>query len=219
MKTNTFNATIISVLALSMAVLMVTVITMNNERSENLEIMTQLSKQGGNLEKEVASHEKYRNEESQRLAFADFKENVFRLRFPRFAKIAKNVYDKSKELKFNPYLTMAIIQVESGFDPYAVSTAGAYGLMQVNYSVWKNALDIDYNRIFEKEYNIELGLRVLRHYLNKSGGNIFRALFRYNNGYKHNNTAYNGKIAATRFFAHRNKIKDEKKTIAKDTLL
>ncbi len=100
---------------------------------------------------------------------------------------------------------MAIIQVESAFDPYAVSSAGAYGLMQINYTVWKDYLSINFNRIFEKEYNIDLGLKVLKHYYDNASGNMFMALFRYNNGYKYNNTKYNGKIIATRFYANKDK--------------
>ena len=47
----------------------------------------------------------------------------------------KSFYRKSRDFGFSPYLIMSLIQVESNFDPYAVSSVGAYGLMQVNYSV------------------------------------------------------------------------------------
>jgi len=47
-----------------------------------------------------------------------------------------------------------------------------------------------------------LGLKVLKHYYDKNAGNMFMALYRYNNGYKFNNQRYNGKIVATKFFSH-----------------
>ena len=107
---------------------------------------------------------------------------------------------------------MSIIQVESDFKPYAVSKAGAYGLMQINYSVWKDELNIRFNRIYEKEYNIELGLKILKHYYDETNGDLLKALFHYNNGYKFNNTAYSGKVISTLFYANKDKApKAEKK--------
>ena len=57
---------------------------------------------------------------------------------PGFAKITDSVFNQSRKHGFNPYLVMAIIFVESRFDRHAVSKAGAYGLMQINYAVWKD---------------------------------------------------------------------------------
>ena len=71
-------------------------------------------------------------------------------------------------------------------------------------------MNIDFSRIFHKEYNINLGLKILKHYYDKSSGNMFMALFRYNNGYKHNNTPLNGKIVATRFLFPSEKRKEKK---------
>ncbi len=62
--------------------------------------------------------------------------------------------------------------------------------MQVRYAVWKDELNIDRSRIFDIEYNIDLGLRILKQYHEVSGGNIRRTLFLYNNGYKYNNSGY-----------------------------
>jgi len=70
-------------------------------------------------------------------------------------------------------------------------------LMQVLYTVWKDELRIDKSRIFDIEYNIDLGLQILRQYHDISGGNIRRALFLYNNGYKYNNSGYLTKVNAS----------------------
>ena len=86
------------------------------------------------------------------------------------------------------------MQVESAFNPLALSTAGAYGLMQVHYAVWKDELQIEKSRIFDIEYNIGLGLKILKQYYDLANGNMDRALFLYNNGYKYNNSGYIAKV-------------------------
>lgn len=193
------------VLALSTAILAASVIELSKEKEANLDTIAKLSSQVSKLETSVGYYTNLIDKEKGEREFRHFKDSVFQLRYPRFSRVSKIVYQKSKEYGFNPYLIMAVIQVESGFDRFAVSTAGAYGLMQVNFNVWKDELDIDYTRIFEPEYNVDLGLKILKHYYKETGGNILKALFRYNNGYKYNNTGYNGKIIATQFYAHKDK--------------
>ncbi|MCX6555310.1 MAG: lytic transglycosylase domain-containing protein, partial [Candidatus Aminicenantes bacterium] len=114
--------------------------------------------------------------------------------FPDFSKIVNITYNKSKIYGFHPNLILAVMQVESGFNPLALSAVGAYGLMQIRYAVWKNELKIDKSRIFDIEYNIGLGLKILKQYCDLSGGDISRALFLYNNGYKYQNTGYLVKV-------------------------
>ena len=101
-----------------------------------------------------------------------------------------------------------LIEVESAFRPYVVSHAGAYGLMQVNYKVWKNEYNIDYSKICDIEYNVELGIKILKRYMKKSNGNILRALHLYNNGYLHNNHKYKYKVLATNFVKDQNLAKN-----------
>jgi len=142
----------------------------------------------------------YYRREAAKTEYLRFSQHVFRIKAPLFTTIAENVFKKSREYGFNPYVIMALIQVESSFKPYAVSSAGAYGLMQVNYSVWKDELEIDFNKIFDIPYNIDLGLRILSHYYRQADDNIYLALYRYNNGYLYNNTSYNRKVMATTFY-------------------
>ena len=188
--------TILFVLITSAAMLMSTMVDLTEQRKDNRDTISQLKEKITALEQGLAYYKK----EKEKIKLYQFKENVFKLKYPDFSKTAKVVFKKSKEYGFSPYLIMALIQVESNFDPFAVSSVGAYGLMQVNYAVWKDELNIDYNRIFEQEYNIDLGLRVLKHYYDEASGNLFTALFRYNNGYKYNNTKYNGRIVSTKFY-------------------
>jgi soluble lytic murein transglycosylase-like protein len=129
-----------------------------------------------------------------RVNFLEYQNAIFQKQFPDFSEIVNITYNKSKMFGFHPNLILAVMQVESAFNPLALSVAGAYGLMQIRYAVWKDELNIDKSRIFDIEYNINLGLQILKQYYDLSGGNIKRALFLYNNGYKYNNTGYLTKV-------------------------
>lgn len=134
--------------------------------------------------------------------FYRFQENVYRLHDPEFVHIADSVFSLSRKHGFSPYLVMAIILVESRFDRRAVSKAGACGLMQVNYSVWKEELKIDRKKLFQIDYNIELGLTILKGYLLETQGDIVRALILYNNGYNSTANNYHEKVLASRYCRH-----------------
>lgn len=119
--------------------------------------------------------------------FLKFVEFGYQARFPVFASILKHTYDICQKKKLNPYNFLPILHIESVFDPLAVSrnSSGfpiAYGVSQVNYNVWKDELDIDINRIFEVEYNIELGAEIFLRYLKEANGDLAKAYFWYNNG-------------------------------------
>lgn len=194
------SITVFIILILFVGLLAVFAVKILREKHTLLEKTAHLNRQVATLKQQVSLFRGKEMEDKETKDVRKFQENAFRLRFPHFTETVGLVFQKSKEYGFNPYLVMAVIQVESNFDPFAVSTAGAYGLMQINYSVWKDELKINFNRIFDKEYNLDLGLKILRHYYDRSAGNLQMALFRYNNGYNFNNTEYNVKIIATRFY-------------------
>ncbi len=142
--------------------------------------------------------EKLANQErEENLDLLEFMNATFRKKFPEFSRIVEVAFRKARRYGFHPNLVLSVIQVESAFNPLAVSAAGAYGLMQVRYSVWRDALAIDKARIFDVDYNIDLGLRILRQYCDASGGNVRRALFLYNNGYLYNNTRYLARVSSS----------------------
>ena len=126
-----------------------------------------------------------------------FKALALKTKYPHFDRIANIIYKKSIEYGFNPELILALVKVESDFNQYAISPAGAYGLMQINYNVWKDYYKIDPNKLFDAEYNIDLGLKILKHYYLESGNNMDKALFRYNNGYLYKNKSYVKKVVST----------------------
>ncbi len=130
----------------------------------------------------------------ERIDLLEYKNATFQKKFPEFSHIVDVAFNKARLYGFNPNLVLSVMQVESAFNPLAVSSAGAYGLMQVRYAVWKDELGIDRSRIFDVEYNIDLGLRILKQYQDIAGGNVRRALFMYNNGYLYNNQGYVAKV-------------------------
>ena len=77
-------------------------------------------------------------------------------------------------------LVLGLIQVESNFRKYAISHAGARGLMQV-MPFWARVIgDGDAGKLFHMQTNLRFGCVILRHYLERGKGNLYLALGRYN---------------------------------------
>ena len=96
--------------------------------------------------------------------------------------ILKNVFceaNRPGELRLPPGLVMALIDVESGFNRYAVSNAGAVGLMQV-MPFWPESLGMRRHQLVRAPENIRMGCAIFRAYLRRENSNIARALARYN---------------------------------------
>jgi len=79
----------------------------------------------------------------------------------------------------DPHLVLAVIDVESKFRKYAVSAAGARGLMQV-MPFWVKELGDPGQNLFHERTNLRYGCTILRHYLDRDNGNLMKALGRYN---------------------------------------
>jgi soluble lytic murein transglycosylase-like protein len=95
--------------------------------------------------------------------------------------ILDHVYCEAKRdprLPLPPALVLALIEVESRFDPWAVSPAGAVGLMQV-MPFWPRQLGVQ-NELVRVAPNIRIGCEILRYYLRAENHNWSRALARYN---------------------------------------
>ncbi len=89
------------------------------------------------------------------------------------------VHYEAKRAGLDPQLVLGLIQVESAFRKYAVSVAGARGLMQV-MPFWVKAIGSEDSNLFHLRTNLRFGCVILRHYLDIENGNLFRALGRYN---------------------------------------
>jgi soluble lytic murein transglycosylase-like protein len=74
---------------------------------------------------------------------------------------------------------LGLIEVESNFRKYAVSSAGARGYMQV-MPFWVKLIGTGEHNLFHLRTNLRYGCVILRHYLDIERGDLFRALGRYN---------------------------------------
>jgi soluble lytic murein transglycosylase-like protein len=94
--------------------------------------------------------------------------------------ILKTVHHQATLAGVQPELVLAIIDVESNFDRFAISSATALGLMQV-MPFWVPELGYkDKNQLFNIETNVLLGCRILKYYLDMERGDLIRGLARYN---------------------------------------
>jgi soluble lytic murein transglycosylase-like protein len=91
----------------------------------------------------------------------------------------KTVYYEAKRAGLDPQMVLGLIQVESGFKKYSVSSAGARGYMQV-MPFWVGLIGSKDNNLFHTRTNLRFGCTILRHYLDIENGDIYRALGRYN---------------------------------------
>ena len=98
------------------------------------------------------------------------------VRNPR--RLAAMIFDIARKHDLDPYLVAAVIRVESGYDPFAVSRSGAMGLMQVMPFWRKEFDDLDAN-LMKPEVNLTLGCRILKRYLERYRGDRIRALGAY----------------------------------------
>jgi soluble lytic murein transglycosylase-like protein len=90
------------------------------------------------------------------------------------------VWYESKRAGLEPALVLGLIQVESGFRKYAISSAGARGYMQV-MPFWTRTIgNGDPGTLFHMQTNLRFGCVILRHYLDIEKGDLFLALGRYN---------------------------------------
>ena len=104
--------------------------------------------------------------------------------------ILRTVYCETHQGKASlpPGLVMAVLDVESRFDPWAVSSAGAVGLMQV-MPFWPEQLGMRRYQLTRVAANIHMGCAILRFYMQDERRDIRRALQRYNGSVGHRDYA------------------------------
>ena len=91
----------------------------------------------------------------------------------------KTVHYEATRAGLDPELVLGLIEVESGFKKYAVSSAGARGYMQV-MPFWVKEIGTAEHNLFHLRINLRYGCTILRHYLDIENGDLYRALGRYN---------------------------------------
>ena len=93
--------------------------------------------------------------------------------------LLKTVHYEAKRNGLDPQLVLGVMEIESGFRKYAVSSSGARGYMQV-MPFWIRVIGEPHHNLFSLRTNLRYGCVILRHYLNVENGDYFRALGRYN---------------------------------------
>jgi soluble lytic murein transglycosylase-like protein len=93
--------------------------------------------------------------------------------------LLRAVHYEAMRSRLDPQLVLGLIEVESGFRKYAVSSAGARGYMQV-MPFWVKLIGQPSHNLFHLRTNLAYGCAILRHYLDVENGDYFRALGRYN---------------------------------------
>ncbi len=89
------------------------------------------------------------------------------------------VHREASRNRIDPDLVLAVIDVESRFDRFAVSRAGAQGVMQI-MPFWKHEIGRPDDNLQQIDTNVRYGTTILAHYLERSRGDIVQALARYN---------------------------------------
>jgi soluble lytic murein transglycosylase-like protein len=93
--------------------------------------------------------------------------------------LLRSVHYESVRAGLDPQVVLAVIHHESGFKKYAVSVADARGYMQV-MPFWTRVIGAPEHNLFHLRTNLRYGCVILRHYLDREGGDLYRALGRYN---------------------------------------
>jgi len=93
--------------------------------------------------------------------------------------LLRSVHYEATRAGLDPQLVLGLMQVESSFRKYAVSSAGARGYMQV-MPFWVKLIGRPDDKLFDLRTNLRYGCTILRHYLDIEKGDVFRALGRYN---------------------------------------
>jgi soluble lytic murein transglycosylase-like protein len=122
--------------------------------------------------KDPENARRWLNEMNSRLSkrIADRKERT---------ELLKTVHHEAMRAGLDPQLVLGLIEVESGFRKYAVSTSDARGYMQV-MPFWVKLIGRPDHKLFHRTLNVRYGCVILRHYLDIEKGDYFRALGRYN---------------------------------------
>ena len=93
--------------------------------------------------------------------------------------ILQAVYQESHHHGLDPDLVLAVIQIESAFNRFAVSSVGAQGFMQI-MPFWRLEIGREQDNLISTQTNIRYGTAILAHYLEVAQGDLVDALGRYN---------------------------------------
>ena len=93
--------------------------------------------------------------------------------------LLKNVHYEATRVDLPPELVLAVIDIESNFNRWAISVVGARGLMQI-MPFWLKEIGTEDDNLFNIRTNLRFGCNILKHYVDREKGDLTRALARYN---------------------------------------
>lgn len=110
--------------------------------------------------------------------------------------LVKTAHTVGRQYNVDPMLLVAVMAVESSFNPIAESVAGAKGLMQIipQYHQDKFTEFGGEQAVFEPRANIAVGAKIIREYLQASSGNLFTAMQTYAGALVDRDAAYTHKV-------------------------
>ncbi|MDO3382042.1 lytic transglycosylase domain-containing protein [Gilvimarinus algae] len=94
----------------------------------------------------------------------------------------RSVHREATAAGLKPELVLAVIEVESHFDRFAISSVGAQGVMQV-MPFWKSEIGRSEDNLTDIDTNLRYGCIILKHYIDVADGHLAEALARYNGSY------------------------------------
>lgn len=97
-------------------------------------------------------------------------------------KLLRTVHQEATAAGLKPELVLAVIEIESHFDRFAVSSVGAQGIMQI-MPFWKNEIGRPEDNLIDTATNLRYGCIILKHYIDIADGRLAEALARYNGSY------------------------------------
>jgi membrane-bound lytic murein transglycosylase MltF len=101
------------------------------------------------------------------------------------------LHDEATAAKLSPELVLAVTEVESGFDRFAISRVGAQGYMQV-MPFWKQEIGREDDNLTDTMTNLRYGCRILQFYIARENGDLASALAGYNGS--SGSTVYSDKV-------------------------
>ena len=96
--------------------------------------------------------------------------------------LLRSIHREATRAELIPELVLAVIEVESHFDHFAISKSGAQGLMQV-MPFWLKEIGHPEDNLVDVQTNLRMGCTILKYYLNMEKNNLRPALARYNGSY------------------------------------
>ena len=93
--------------------------------------------------------------------------------------LLRQIHAAASRAELPPELVLSVIEVESHFNRFAISSVGAQGMMQV-MPFWKDEIGRQDDNLTVNKTNFEYGCRILQFYLQRENGHLHKALARYN---------------------------------------